>query len=70
MALPTVIFTREDMSEDAVYYITKSIYENKDYLVGLHSSFNEFNPDLMHEGLGIEMHKGAEKFYKEIGLID
>lgn len=68
VALPLVIFTREDVPEDVVYYITKAIYENKDYMINVHSSFKSFDPNKMATGLGIEIHKGAEKFYKEVGL--
>lgn len=69
-ALPLVIFTREDVSEEAVYFMAKAIYGNKDYMINIHSSFKSFEPDKMATGLGIEMHKGAEKFYKEVGLIN
>lgn len=69
LALPTVIFTTEDLEEDVAYNLAKAIYENKTYLEGVHSSFKEFNPDKIAEGLGIELHEGAEKYYKEIGLI-
>lgn len=68
-ALPIVIITRDDVSEEIIYYLTKAIYENKDYMIGVHSSFKEFEPEKMAMGLGIELHKGAEKFYKEVGLI-
>jgi TRAP transporter TAXI family solute receptor len=69
VSLPIVIFTRDDVSEEVVYNLTKAIYKNKDYLIGVHSSFKVFEPENMPIGVAIELHKGAEKFYKEIGLI-
>jgi hypothetical protein len=69
VALPIVIITREDTSDEVVYNLAKAIYENKDYLVSVHNSFNEFNPDKMATGTGIQLHKGAIKFYEEIDLI-
>lgn len=69
LALPTVIFASEDLEEDVAYNLAKAIYENKTYFEGVHSSFKEFDPDKITEGLGVELHKGAEKYYKEIGLI-
>lgn len=55
--------------EVMIYNLTKSIYENKEYFEGVHSSFAEFDPDTMNEGTAIALHPGAERFYKEIGLM-
>lgn len=70
VGLSTIVFTRDDISEDAVYKLTKAIYENDEYLKNIHSSFNDFDPEKMAEGLSLELHPGAERFYKEKGLID
>ena len=69
VALPIVVFTTEDADEDLIYNFTKSVYENKEYFLGVHSSFGEFDPDTMNEGTAIALHPGAERFYKEIGLM-
>jgi len=69
-ALKIVIFTRDDVSEEIVYNLTKAIYENKDYMVNVHNSFKEFNTKEMSSSTGIELHPGAIKFYKEVGLIE
>lgn len=69
VSLKIVVFVREDVPEDVVYNLTKAIYENKSYYEGVHSSFKDFYPEKMTEGLAIELHKGAEKFYREVGLI-
>ena len=58
-----------DVDEDLIYNFTKSVYENKEYFLGVHSSFGEFDPDTMNEGTAIALHPGAERFYKEIGLM-
>jgi len=69
-SLKIVVFTKDDVSEEVVYSLTKAIYENKDYMVNVHSSFKAFNPREMFSGIGIELHPGAIKFYKEVGLIE
>lgn len=69
VGLPIVIFTREDADEDLIYAFTKSIYENKEYFLGVHSSFGEFEPSAMADGVAIALHPGAERFYKEVGLL-
>lgn len=70
VGLSIIVFTRDDVSEDVIYELTKTIYENEDYLANLHSSFQNFNADNMAENLILELHPGAEKFYQEQGLID
>ncbi|PLX31860.1 MAG: hypothetical protein C0604_06215 [Clostridiales bacterium] len=69
VSLKIVVFVREDVPEDVVYNLTKAIYENKSYYVGVHSSFEDFYPENMINGLAIGMHEGAAKFYKEVGLV-
>ena len=69
VGLPMILFTRENINEDIVYTLTKTIYENDGYLKNVHSSFQVFERDKMHMGNGIELHAGAVKFYKEIGLM-
>ncbi|MBQ6293076.1 MAG: TAXI family TRAP transporter solute-binding subunit [Lachnospiraceae bacterium] len=69
IALKLVVIVREDMDEEIVYNLTKAIYENKDAFLNYHGSFAEFEPDTMAEGCGIELHPGAVKYYKEVGLI-
>lgn len=69
VALPIVIFCTEDMDEEIVYNLCTAIYENAEALVTVHSSFEEFDVNKMAEGCGIDLHSGAEKFYKEVGLL-
>lgn len=69
VALPIIFFTTKDTDESIVYNFVKSIYENKEYFLGVHSSFVEFSPKKMHQGLAIDVHPGAARFYKEKGLI-
>ena len=43
--------------------------ENAEFLKTVHSSFKTFDPNTMCQGTGIALHPGAEKFYREKGLI-
>jgi len=57
-------------SEEYVYKVTKSLVENIDYLKTVHSSLANVSAESFIINLGMPMHPGAEKYYKEIGLID
>ena len=69
VGLGIVIFTTEDADEELIYNFTKTLYENKEYFLGVHSSFAEFFPETMNEGTAIDLHPGAAKFYAEKGMM-
>lgn len=69
VGLPIVIFCSEDADEEIIYNFTKALYENKEYFLGVHSSFEEFDPETMNNGVAIELHPGAAKFYQEKGMM-
>jgi len=66
----TVILVRDDMPEDLVYEITKNLFAKKDELTQRHHYFHDLDPENIKGGLPVEMHKGAEKYYKEIGILE
>jgi len=69
--LSTNVITNTDMSDELAYIITKTICENKGALVKGHRAFKSFvpenawNPNLV----GMPLHPGAEKYYKEQGWM-
>ncbi|MWD26047.1 TAXI family TRAP transporter solute-binding subunit [Aquicoccus sp. SCR17] len=69
MAYPQVVFTHASADEQAVYEMTKALYEGKDTLTETFKPFAGFNPDDMHgDGGGVKFHPGALRFYEEKGL--
>jgi uncharacterized protein len=63
------LVTHEDVSEDTVYGITKALWTHLDALAAAHSAGKAI--DLQHaiEGMPVPLHPGAEKYYKEVGVI-
>jgi len=66
---PSIIIARSDAPDDAIYLLTKAIAEMKDELVLANASFEKWEPEMMPIGLGIEIHPGALKYYKERGWL-
>lgn len=69
-AVPTVAVSAmlavvDSLSEDAVYEITKAIFENLDQVQ--HAKAEAIDPAKAKEGAGIEIHPGAQKYYDEKG---
>lgn len=70
VASAALIVAREDMDEEIIYQLTKSILENHEELVSMHSSFKDTNLDLATLGFGpIPLHPGAIRYYKEVGIL-
>ncbi|MFB9137143.1 TAXI family TRAP transporter solute-binding subunit [Vibrio olivae] len=64
------LVTTSDVSEDAVYNVVKSVFENFDTFKRLHPAFaNLSKEDMVKAGISIPLHPGAIKYYKEAGLL-
>ena len=55
------------LSEDAVYALTKAIYENKDEYT--HDKAKEMSLEYAVSGISVPFHPGAERYFKEVGAI-
>ena len=63
-------YARADFDEEIVYAIAKFVLENEDYMKTIHRRTREdFNAKTAWKGLGIPLHPGAERAYKELGYI-
>ncbi|AEA46471.1 TAXI family TRAP transporter solute-binding subunit [Archaeoglobus veneficus] len=69
VAVLAMLATREDMPEDVIYEITKAIFEHRDELVAAHKRAEDITLETALDGMSIPLHPGAEKYYKEKGLI-
>ncbi len=63
--------TSADVSEDAVYAVVSSVFENMEDFKKLHPAFANLDPkEMASAGLSAPLHPGAEKYYREKGLIE
>ena len=71
VGFPTVLITNKDLPEPIAYTITKTIVENKEALVRGHGGLAEFDPRTAWrpEKVGIPLHPGAERAYREKGWM-
>lgn len=68
IAQPNFLATRADLDEEAVYLITKTIYENLPFLNAIHKATKVMAVEKALAGLPMPLHPGALKYYKEVGL--
>jgi len=71
VGFPTVVITNKDLPEPIAYIVTKTIIENKDALVRGHAGLAQFDPTTAWrpEKIGIPLHPGAERAYREKGWM-
>ena len=69
--LGTNIIAHKDLPDNVAYAITKTVVENKEKLVQSHKAFSDFKPEdaWRPENLGIPLHAGAQKYYRERGWL-
>jgi TRAP transporter TAXI family solute receptor len=72
--VPTVtvqnyLATHEGVSTDTVYKMTKSMFENLDALQAAHAAAKAIDKTKAGKGSPVPLHPGAEKYYREAGLI-
>ena len=63
------LICRADLDEEFVYNFVKTVCESTDDLGAIHPKAAEFNKDNTLVGAVIPIHPGAEKYYKEIGIM-
>jgi TRAP transporter TAXI family solute receptor len=68
IAQPNFLSVRGDVDEDAVYQITKTIYENLPFLNAIHGATKAMSIEKAIAGLPMPLHPGAAKYYQEVGI--
>jgi TRAP transporter TAXI family solute receptor len=68
IAQPNFMAVNADVDEEAVYLITKTIYENLAFLNNIHPATKVMSLEKAIAGLPAPLHPGAARYYKEQGL--
>jgi len=58
-----------DLPEDTVYKMTKAMAQNVDAMAAVVKPIGGLTPKAMAANIGVPLHKGAAKFYKEAGVL-
>lgn len=63
------LVTHEGVSADVVYRMTKAMYQSLDQLTAAHAAAKGVKLENAARSMPIPLHPGAEKYYREVGLI-
>ena len=69
VAIPNFLVTHEGVPADTVYAMAKSMYDNLDQMVAAHAAAKAIKRENAIKGMPLPLHAGAEKYYREVGLI-
>ena len=68
-AVQNYLVTHEGVPADIVYTMTKTLWSGLDALVAAHSAAKQIRLDHALEGMPVPLHPGAERYYREVGLL-
>ncbi|WP_286951513.1 MULTISPECIES: TAXI family TRAP transporter solute-binding subunit [Aminobacterium] len=69
VAVQAILIAGENLPEEEVYLITKALFENLDEVGESHHKGKSITLEKALDGITIPLHPGAERYYKEVGLI-
>jgi len=69
VAVANILICRDDLSDDLVYQMTKTLYEHQKDLVAAHSAAKAMTLEDATKGLTVPLHPGAQKYYREKGIL-
>ena len=70
MGVRAVLSTHADVPEEVIYEVTKAIYESADTLAKVHIQGRNVQPETALQSISIPLHPGAEKYYREKGILN
>ena len=69
VAVQNVLVTHEGVSEDTVYAVTKTLWTSIGDLTAAHPAAQAMDPAKALAGIVIPLHPGAERYYRETGVL-
>jgi len=69
VAVQNFLVTHEGVPTDTVYKMAKSMFENQDAMIAAHAAAKAIKKETAANGSPVPLHPGAEKYYREAGLM-
>ncbi|WP_165214955.1 TAXI family TRAP transporter solute-binding subunit [Affinirhizobium pseudoryzae] len=68
-AVGNFLITHSGVSDETAYQMTKLLFENLPKLTAAHAAAKAIDVKKALDGMPVPLHPGAERYYKEVGLI-
>jgi len=69
VAVKATFIVSSKLSEDTVYKLTKSLFENKILIEAAHGKGQELSLNYAVEGISVPFHPGAARYFREAGVL-
>ncbi|MDH1261642.1 TAXI family TRAP transporter solute-binding subunit [Pseudomonas sp. GD03944] len=69
VTITNVLVSQTKVSDAVAYQMTKLLFENLDHLAASHPAAKDIRLERAVQGLPIPLHPGAERYYKEAGVL-
>ena len=69
LAVGNFFLTHEGVDEETVYQMTKLLFENLDQLAAAHKAASGIVLESALAGMPVPLHPGAERYYREVGIL-
>ncbi|KSV66999.1 C4-dicarboxylate ABC transporter [Sinorhizobium sp. Sb3] len=69
VAVVNFLVTHSEVSEETAYQMTKQLFENLPAMAAAHKAAEKIKLEEAIKGMPIPLHPGAERYYKEKGLL-
>ncbi len=69
LAITNILVTSAAVDEELAYQMTKQLFENLPELIAAHNAAEGIDPKTAGKNLPVPLHPGAERYYKEAGLL-
>lgn len=69
VTIPNFLITHADVSDEVAYQMTKLLFEHVEDLAASHQAARKISLETALDGMPVPLHPGAERFYREQGLI-
>ncbi len=68
--IPNFLVTHSGVSDDLVHAMTEALFANLDQLAAAHAEGRKIRLETALDGMPVPLHPGAERFYKQKGLVN
>ena len=68
-AVGNFLITHSGVSDETAYQMTKLLFDNLPQLAAAHAAAKAIDVKKAIEGMPVPLHPGAERYYKEVGLL-
>ena len=68
-AVGNFLVSHEGVSEETAYQMTKLLFENLEKMAASHAAAKDIDVNKALDGMPIPLHPGAERYYREVGVL-